>query len=688
MVIRVNVPGQGVVGFPDGTSPEIIEQALSQSFGAPQPQPQAPMRSVVDSPAPDLSTLSPVSTPDMQEPPNPMAALSAQVRGQNPFEPQKFEEYKQRVAEGAKNLPRDREAMRALGSTVGSVGGALVGAPAGPGAAATFVGGGMLGAAAGDVLYNILNAPETPISSPVEAIAEEGMFQAAGPVLSKTIRPLKSAISKVAGVGKEGAQRLIQKAEGLGIDLGAINVSDNDTLRSITKVLGVLPYVGTPIRKASEKQFKQLEAASQNILNEVAPNATLFEVGVDLSNAASSKFNKFSRIAAAKYNKFFNMVEEAGNPAIINTGSVKEALGNIGAKRQASSIPGVAAETSEMTQFVDDLAQLPERITATQARGLQKRINTLLTEAASTGSKKGMGDLLEVKSSLEAAFHNPDIDFLKGLNVVPQETADDIGRTLADANKFYAENIKRFETPSAKRFGRIDKNIFKPGFQKPGTRPEDQAFSAVFDTKSPQALQDLRDVVGKMSFKKAARKHLDDAFTQSFIEDAATGAKTFNSNRFIKKLNLDTPEGLQVLEETLKDTGVRPQTLRDFAEVAQKIGEVPIPLSSSFLQRRLLLGGVGALGVTGGAFGIGAIPMMSILFLGRKTFDAMANPAALKSMTKLLDDSIPTRAKRRAYVELTRKLFSKEEADQLIEEAEGLPDQEFMFNYNQGDTNE
>ena len=615
---------------------------------------------------PTQQVLRPGETLDMDIGPTTAGGLFAEDVGQ----------FAQDVGKAAQS----RETFQAVGGTVG----AALGIPAGPVGAA---GGGVLGVAAGDALFNIIEsaknvfagqeaAPLTiegvkkAFEKPLAAATTEAGFTTALGVAGIPLRAAKPFIGQLLKVTTEQAKELMRNAEQLNIPLGAINVTPREAIKGFSRVLGVFPFVGTPLRESFASQTAAIDRALDKTLNAVAPTATLSEVGVNLINAGSKKFKAFRRLSGALYDDFLKKAEDISVPDIFPTSNVKAKAVEIKGLQDAGQIQlpegGTFGQIGDdpMTALVEQTINLPERLTVQQVRGAKESLERLMTKAAADGWDVSRG--VQLKKALELDFNNPQVDLLN----VQEATA--LTESLARANKFFGDNIKRFQTATAKKFGRVEKDIFKPKFTQAGARETDEAFSAVFNAKSPEALNNLRDVVGSKAFKRAARKHLDNAVSKAITETVGEGGEAiriFDAVRLEKQLGLNTPDGRKMLETILQGTGVTLKQLDDFNRVVQSVGSVEIPDVSKFLQRRITLGGAAAITGLGGFAkgGGGILTKLGLLALTRSTARLLSSPQALKDMQAIISPTVTTQVKRATILRLLRSFPEGEEKTALTE---------------------
>ena len=96
--------------------------------------------------------------------------------------------------------------------------------------------------------------------------------------------------------------------------------------------------------------------------------------------------------------------------------------------------------------------------------------------------------------------------------------------------------IKTFQSPISKKFQMIDKNIFGPGYNVPGSITADQLGNVLMSNRNltPQLLDDLRGLVGKKQFDRFVRGKIQQGFDKSLIyaKEGDTMGLTFDPFKF------------------------------------------------------------------------------------------------------------------------------------------------------------
>lgn len=579
--------------------------------------------------------------------------------------------------------PISRGTMVGVGGGAGSMLGGVSGAAAGGvGAIPGTLAGGALGAAAGSSLYdfsrNLSHAlmpskvPPGPgiekqVTEAGKAAYEDVLWSmggmAAGPAIKGTVKPV---IGKAMGVFNPAAKKMFDTARQFGVNLGASHVSPRKWVRGVPRVLGVFPFVGTPFRKGQAEVVGELNKASADLLNTLAPTSTMFESAQGMTKAAARRFKHNARIGAALYENFYGLTEQLPVKEIVPSAPIKEALGEIATR--------AARETTELTtgrvlskttpdpvgEFIKQLNDLPDRISVGSARGIERMLNEIISEGAKQGWD--VSRLATVKHGLEAA-KNAAVDpaNLKALGV-SDEMAAGVMNSWKKANSFWGKMMGTFESATAQKFGKADRNIFNKAVWKPGSKEADEIYRDVFSTKSLDALQNLREIVGPKEFRRASRVYLDNAIDASRItaKEGALVDNLFSAAKFEKQIGLDTKEGRALVEEMLKGSGMSIKTLDKFVEVAKRATDIAIVDPSSFLARRIIL--AGGAGAAGGVM-IGANRMSIsgavLTTLGlRQGAKFLMSPKQLERMTRIMSDSTTDKMRR---VLLTKFFMSLDE---------------------------
>jgi len=529
--------------------------------------------------------------------------------------------------------------------------------------------GGALGAGAGPPLFDVLNniarlskgmkPRQRPVKEAFKGAGREAMtdlaFSAgamgAGPLLRRIGKP---ALGKVLGVMTPQARRMRDKAEAMGISLGAAHVSPRKFIRGAASVLGIFPFVGTPLREGQARVVAQLDKHAADLLNTLAPTSTTYALGKKMVAKVTGRYNKTNRVASALYERFETLANNLSVREIVPTAPLKNAVRDIFGRQARGTIILTSGKkmkrfgSDELGDFLKQIDEFPEKITVEQARGLEREFNRIIRQAGKEGYD--VTRLASMKEAMEKSKNSLDISKLK------KPEADAVIGAWNRANEFFSKTRLIFETPTAKRFGRVERNIFNKNIFKPGTVNADEIFKDVFRARSPEALDDLRKLVGGQAFRRASRAFLADAFQKSHVssKEGALVGTLFSAADFEKRLGLNTAEGLEAFDTMLRGSGSSARDWKQFLKVAKTATDITIRDPSTFLTRRIILGG----GLMGGAIvGAGKLSLKAsglITWFLRRSATILMSKEQLRLMTRILSDTTSDHLRRTSLVRLLR----------------------------------
>lgn len=646
---NVQLPDGQVAQFPDGMSEADIQAAI-QKFIQNNP-PAGTDISVITRPTPQVD-LSPV-LPDDATPPQTLGDV----------------------------VPRELFTMGGAlaGATVAGAGGVLTGpgAPAAvpAGVAAGGVGGAMIGSMTFDTLSEALRAAgvtpqadNTPAGALQTAVFEgglEGATAGAGSALAAGGRAAIQFGRQVLGATDEIALGLARKSQNLGIPVGLIQVTQNGLPRNFARVAGIFPFVGTPIRENAAATATALESSLNNILDGVAPSTSFSALGVNAVEAAQNMTLATRARITNLYNAFIDESMGLSNPNIFDTTALKEeaqriidvALANR-PRTVDGQVIGRPVTNDPVLAYAQDLVNIAERIDGATWRQINFDLLDLQKAAGTQGFD--VGRIFGLKRARDGMIETLDT---AGLDPIE---AQRVVASAQEANLFFFQAMQRFQNPVSDQFLKFDRNFFDIGTFEPGSRNADEIVTAIFNpaTRSPQAVQQLRDVVGDDVFGQLVRNHIDEVADAAFRRQS-TGAGTeivFDPFAFERSLGLSGRDRGQVeaLNTMLEAAGGSVDDLMDFIDVAKRVGEFTLPSSSQFVARRAALGGVQSVlsiaGVGAAAATVDPITTAAGIMLARKFSSVIASPERLRLMTVALDNAAGAAQRNTAILRLIEDL--------------------------------
>jgi hypothetical protein len=575
----------------------------------------------------------------------------------------------------------NRATFQAIGGAVGVVPSMIAGATVGsvvPGIGNIVGGitGGILGGLAGGQVYDVAQGLLTGETQSVpeqykqlaKDVKNEVMFNVGG----ASVPGLGPAFNRLLGGATESAKKIYEAGVRTGVQQDLVTASDSALVQGYNRALGVFPLTGGPIRSAAQRRASSINQLANDTLNAFGPNASMVDLGVEMTRAAKESYAAFRRTSASLYDDFVKSTENLSNPNIFKLTNAKEAVKLI---ENSIKSPVASPRSDKVLEFLQEIKNINGKISPEQYRSLQSDINFLIRQGNVQGTD--VRRLIKVKKGLEKDFSMPFVesDNLLGL-LEEKQIADEILKAHAVANKFYAEGMYKFSSPVARKFKRVDKNIFSAGVEVPGSINPDELAKGVFRVGSPESLTQLKELVGKDSFQKAVRNHFQDAF-QTATTTTAEGLN-FNIKTLMKSVGLEGTkrENLEGLKVMLKDSDVSFEQFSDFITVAQAHADTYVPSASQFLQRRLTLGGARSVAAVAGvgAAGVGLttapITAIGLLFASRQGSKLITNPKNLELANTMLDFKSPRMAKWQAAMRSLTLMISDKDVSE--EDKKGL----------------
>lgn len=604
-------------------------------------------------------------------------------------------------------LPQGLEKIggRPTFEAAGAIGGSVVGgATATP---ASMVIGGTLGGAGGGQLYDVIQSFITG-----DSLTTGGQFKALKKDASREAL-LQTFFAKIPGMGRYIKSKLVSKDPSTkkiynsGKEIGfPTSISDvgSGFAKGYGKVIGVFPFVGNPFKASVVSKANMLNKTADDILNTFAPNVSLTNLGMDMTAAAKATFGDFKRVTGFLYDDFYNTANKLKAP-VISTNNFKKTLNNYVDAIDDGLITLSKGKTLKspnkdtIYKYAKSALEIPEYINVSQYKSLMKDIQKF----AKLSSKEGtdQGSIFGMKGALEKDLNMlANKDYLKSFNkVVDIKTMELIRNKLLFANKVYSTGLensivnkvvkdktmqefakkqginlkeyiksipskKLFESPAAKRFQGVDRNIFGPGFERQGGIYADQLGSVLVNSKNvtPQLMDDLYSLVGKKQYNKFVRQRMQKAYEGSLVDNGVNGM-TFDPSKFEDALGLTTESGRAIIKKMLKDTPLKIEKLDAFFDVAKNHGSLKVPDVSSFIQRRATLGGTKS--VFGGmmmGYSTFANPIrgLSLIYMARSGSKMLVDPKNLDLVMDAMNYNAPAPRVYNATLQILNNLIKDE----------------------------
>lgn len=512
--------------------------------------------------------------------------------------------------------------LEILGGTAGAIGGFVVGGPVGA-VAGAGVGSGS-GSLAADFLGDLL-APDMPAPTAQErlqdaatvAVVDAGLT-AAVPIAGKALKPAvtqivdkfksaKEALKKQGPSGKaqigllerglgltdEAAEEAVRLADE-GVELSLGQASSSPFVRGIYDLTSRMPLAGAPGQKQLAGTFKQVNDA----LNaKIAPTAKL----KPLSETERSKL--IQEFGMESFNSWRNTYKSVYKRAE----QLNKAKGDYFDLRNLSLTARAAIPRSDLADMPNDLLGFVSDIN----RNVSKKINfddvKLIDERLNTLSKKYDPAKGQIPNNTAYKAVIKMQDQLKKQIRDPRTQA---GRLMSAGDRLFKEYMAVVEGKTGKEFQKaLGRGALRPGIGRPPSQRLEDLYAKTFgDAKSPEAVRDLKNLIGADRVNTLAANYLDDVFTKYLRGDKKDFGKLYNELGFN---NLKSKK-FEATKELLKDYKyVSADDLYDFMNILKSFPDALPDVNTFILRSGLLrsaqsLGPTALIGTTGISVGGGA----------------------------------------------------------------------------------
>ncbi|MFQ5481967.1 MAG: hypothetical protein ACE5ER_04335 [Nitrospinaceae bacterium] len=531
-------------------------------------------------------------------------------------------------------------------------------------------------------------------------------------------------LGKHTGALSPEVSKIVDDAKKSGISIGALNLN-KPFYNATSRVAGVIPVIGAPVRTAREIQGAEISRSFIETLDGISPTIDLPRLGARLNSAARKSWRARKAISLAKYRIMKKLFIKAGDPEVVPTEplkkQVKEILGEsanlpraierterrvqqfdetgfpTGITTETSTKPGktVGFPPSNDPSFNEVLSRyldLPEFVPYSQMDELQRSLNK---SARSRSGSEIAANEFRIITDINAATWD-------ALDSIPREAGvggetDEIMVAIRAAKRSWGDLKALEETAVAKKFEKIDKNYWSTGFKKKGNVLPDEVADLFISSpsvmRSPEFIDDLDVLVGPENRKAIARAVIHRAavpqagLARATI-DESTGKVTkggiseiavFDAGNMRVKLGLADPDQVmgpaalkknkQALARLLKGTGTNVDDLDSFLKTVQNVQASPAGDPSTFLTRRIILGGkvstlipgtavlagsAAGAGAAGGAPGLFSLGVF--VFSGRAFSKLISTPGGLKLLREGLKPNLSKQQIAQLMVRIGRSL--------------------------------
>jgi len=537
--------------------------------------------------------------------------------------------------------------LEVIGGIGGAIGGGIFGGP--PGAVAGAGGGSATMSLASDFLGDLLS-PDMPSPTTKERLTDAALtgtidagLTAAVPVVGKTISPLirktiqggqkvsdkiKTSIpSSEKGVGlvEKGlgiTDDAVQKAKilgGEGIELSLGQASSNPLMQGAYNLTSRMPIVGNPGRKQLENVFSQVNKALDKRISPSAKLKPLTESERSdlIKEVGLENFNTWKK----SYNKIYKKAD-----------SINKAKGNFFDMTPLANTANRVTSPSKFTDAPKEIVDLLDELKINKGNKIKfvdvKALDTRLTDL----SKKYDPAKADVPNNYAFRTSNALLDTMKKQLRNP---SDEAGRLYASGDKMFKEFMQKVENKTGKEFQKaLGRGSLRPGIGRPPTARVEDLYNRTFgQNKSPEAVKELRALIGDDNVNRLAGNYLDDIFKKYIKPDGGDFNKLFDELG-LSNIGSLKYEATEELLKTYKNTSVK--DLSNFLGALKQFPEV-LPDVNTFIMRSGALRAASNIGPSAviGATGAGAgLPGIGMLYLVNKFLATPFNKQLIKEASQ------------------------------------------------------
>jgi len=472
--------------------------------------------------------------------------------------------------------------------------------------------------------------------------------QAGMSVLMRSLAsPARAAYDKLTGLTPEARELVMRAAQGLGVNLGRVNIANSPLVNGYNKVIGRFPFIGTPAKEQGARLRGEFEDATRRLFSRDAPIVTMPEASVALSDAAQKRWKAFHGRAGKLYDDYRAKAATEGD--IVPTSIIQDGVINAVKRlreielRSGDAPKSMAEAYRRVEDTLDDvLTQTADRkaITVQELDGLYEMLESSLRSLKVEGK---LGNTIKLSLT----------DLAQGLETAERAIRPDseAAQALAKADQFYAKFMTLFDQPIAQKFKRESPTSFRSrtSLTREQARPKfeaDEIFDMVFSTRSAEAQRTLQKIVGPKAYKMALGAHIDDVLKKSISEGS------FNKATFLEGIGMGGKDAkANALTAAIDAAKIPRERLKLLAQIAEKLEPSDLQDVSTFIQRRATLGGMKSIGT---------------LFAGAGVAAGTGNPIALSIAIPVLLRWTTGELNKPVYDQLAKRLAKYEPGTQTF----------------------
>lgn len=493
-------------------------------------------------------------------------------------------------------------------------------------------------------------------------------------------RGVGRGVSNILTGANATSKGLAEVATREGIALLPVQVGEGAFARGYVSVMGRLPIIAGPIKKGATRSLDQIGRMFEGIPQRLGPLASMDEVSGNIMRDAHYTMDGVARHFETQANQLMARADNIGIKILPRTTrSTTDNLIRQLDKEASTGFGGQAipadAPSRDLRAFINShMRPMNEIDPATGRSGLEmgqfslRQVDNLIGQVgrkiafwAAKGETQVMQRYEQLYESLRA---DSLIGMVRGRNAAGEAilTTTDESRGLMNQFRNMDEDqaytmATFFQTTTARRLG-ITTSVTGRAAQMAelGTRGMDKMGEVVLRGDSPEAVAELARLTSPNTMRQLSNAVFNKALEEAYIDTSKAGVRMFSIEAFEKSLGLSAPTSSKYRQTAAlleASGGMSIDQLRTFAQITRRASEVEVPNVSSFLARKMTLGGMESItkalpGATmmGAATGGGAAAggLLTGLVAGvttagglRLVASIISNPNSSRALSRVMD---------------------------------------------------
>ena len=432
----------------------------------------------------------------------------------------------------------------------------------------------LLGTSAGNAAYVLgNNILRSLLDLPEESLKDQGsqflydtmlntMFTGGAAALGPVFNHTKGFIGKnIFGIDptKKNLQKLAEISDTYGMPLGIIQATNMPFWRAYSKVIGVLPWVGTAFGKQQQAVQEGSRQYLGKLMNSVAPLQTVSMLGKDLSKMMQDNYESVRAAQRYLYENFEQYAKKLKGKKVINIDNFKN-LADETRKAYEEGIPGLrtgeqfrypgSKSQESFGQLYRMLSNLEPNITMEQAITLRQMFNDFAVNFKTEFKGKIPENQAQALSNL-AVMLEMDISNLKNIgNEIDDVVFNTALKKLSAANDYFAATIPDYTGGVASNMKQVNANIFGPG---PDTRYGMMYTKEIFDVILQRAKNDPDAMKHLLELSKATPEQI-----QAYKKAGNKSGVVVEVDALVKDMDKNSPTYNQTIKKKIPVTSVAP----------------------------------------------------------------------------------------------------------------------------------